>query len=41
MASIGNKYTSEGLVPASMEMDINNTCTAVLNRHMAVYGITV
>jgi aminoglycoside phosphotransferase (APT) family kinase protein len=41
MASIGNKYTSEGLVPASMEMDINNTCTAVLDRHMAAHGIPV
>lgn len=41
MASIGNKYTSEGLVPAAMEMDINNTCTAVLDRHMAVHGITL
>jgi aminoglycoside phosphotransferase (APT) family kinase protein len=41
MASIGTKYTRDGLVPAEMEMDINNTCTAVLDRHMAVYGIPV
>jgi aminoglycoside phosphotransferase (APT) family kinase protein len=39
MASIGSKYTREGLVPAEMEMDIRNTCTAVLDRHMAAHGV--
>lgn len=41
MASIGTKYTDEGLIPAEMEMDIRNTCTAILDRHMAAHGITV
>ena len=41
MASIGLKYTHDGLVPEEMEMDLNNTCTPLLDRLMATNGITV
>jgi aminoglycoside phosphotransferase (APT) family kinase protein len=41
MASVGGKYTREGLVPAAMEMDVKNTSTAILDRHMAAHGIAV
>ena len=41
MASIGIKYTDEGLIPADMEMDTKNTCTALLERHMAANSISV
>ncbi|MEZ5573945.1 MAG: phosphotransferase family protein [Halioglobus sp.] len=41
MASIGTKYTQEGLIPAEMEMDIRNTSTAVLDRHMGAHAIHV
>lgn len=41
MASLGIKYTQDGLIPADMEMDIKNTCTTALDRLMAANGISV
>lgn len=41
MASIGIKMTNEGILPPEMEMDVKNTCTAVMDRLMAANGITV
>ena len=40
MASISINMTNEGIIPAEMEMDVKNTCTAVLERHMAANDIT-
>ncbi len=39
MASIGIKMTHDGIFPKEAEMDINNTCTLVLDRLMAAWGI--
>ena len=39
MASIAINMTNDGVIPADMEMDVKNTCTAVLGRHMAARNI--
>ncbi len=39
MASIAIKMTSDSIIPAEMELDVNNTCTAVLDRLLAANNI--
>ena len=41
MASISINMTNEGVIPAEMEMDVINTCTTVLDRHMQARGVQV
>ena len=41
MASVSINLMNDGVMPREMEMDINNTCTPLLDRLLATHGIEV